>query len=141
MGRADQPTITLRIVIDRPVMGVAYGLQTKKNEPLAVQISAKDQPLAFDVPVRIGPGRKLLGDFVRTEGAERRFIYIAIGQSAGQPGSSWTRRMKIDVHTIPAAMLDQAARGVVLSAVFAGAGKDGTPACASVKPLKDWAPI
>lgn len=138
MTRAVQPRIILRIVIDRPVAGVAHSLQTKKNQPQDVQVAAEGRPLEFDVSVRLGPNHRLLGEFVRTEGPERRFVYIAIGQSAGQTGSVWTRRMKIDVHTIPETMLDQAAGGRVLSAVFLGAGKDGTPACASVRPLQAW---
>ena len=45
--------------------------------------------------------------------------------------------MKIDVHTLPLAMIDEAVEGKVLEAVISGTGKDGTPACATA-PVKAW---
>ena len=69
---------------------------------------------------------------MRSEGPERRFVYIGIGQGAGQKNTPWSRRMKIDIHTIPQALLDKAAKGKTLEAVINGTGKDGSPACATV---------
>ena len=60
------------------------------------------------------------------------FIYIAIGKQAGDAASPWSRRMKIDIHTITQSLLDQALAGKVLEATIPGTGKDGTPACATV---------
>lgn len=129
--------ITLRLRIQDPVPGVAYSLQDKKNHPVGPVI-AGDGPLAFDVPVRVAPGPRFLGEFVRSEGPSRRFVYIAIGTSAGQHGSTWTRRAKIDIHTIPADLLARALEGVVLEVLLPGRAKDGGPACATVVPLEAW---
>ncbi|OYW37570.1 MAG: hypothetical protein B7Z42_09885, partial [Brevundimonas sp. 12-68-7] len=46
-----------------------------------------------------------------------------------------SRRAKIDVHDIPADLLTP---GAVLEVVLPGRGKDGTPACATVRPLTPW---
>ena len=65
---------------------------------------------------------------------DRRFVYIAIGGAAsGAPVVS--RRAKIDVHDIPAALLKP---GAVIATSLPGRGKDGTPACATVRPLTPW---
>jgi len=138
MARPAQTEVRMRLVIDKPVLGVAHSLQDKKSQPVDARISTSGEPLAFDFAVRIAPGPKFYGDHVRSEGPERRFVYIAIGQQAGQSDSCWSRRMKIDIHTLPQPLLDKAAKGKVLEAVIAGAGKDGTPACATVAPLKPW---
>lgn len=132
---AGQP-ITLRLTIDDPVPGVAYSLQDKANHPVGVVV-AEGGPLSFDAPVRLAPGPRFLGEFVRAEGPQRRFVYIAIGTAAGQH-SIWSRRAKIDIHDIPAGLLDQALAGAVLEAVLPGRAKDGGPACATVRPLGGW---
>jgi hypothetical protein len=137
MPRADQTEIRMRLVVDSPVPGVAYSLQDKKSQPVDVKIS-KGPALTFEFPIRIADGPKFYGEQVRSEGPERRFVYIAIGEQAGQKGSCWSRRMKIDIHTIPQALLDKAVKGKVLEAILNGTGKDGTPSCATVSPLQPW---
>lgn len=77
---------------------------------------------------------KFFGDPVRREGLERRFVYVRIGQMAANPGSPWTRRMKIDIHDIGQDMLDRAAQGGVIEIRVCGTGWDGTPACATLRP-------
>jgi hypothetical protein len=135
MAKADQTEILLRIVIERPVIGVLHSLQGKEGQPLDPKLSREGEPLRFDFPIRIAPGPKFFGDHVRREGPVRRFVYIRIGQMAGDPASPWTRRMKIDIHDIDEALLDRAARnGGVIETVVDGTGKDGTPACATLQP-------
>jgi len=135
MGRANEATIAMRIVIDRPVVGVTHSLQTKDNQPIDAKCSAAGESLSFDFPVRIAPGPKFLGEHVRREGAERRFVYICIGQSAGDEASPWTRRMKIDIHDMEQELLDRALRGGIIEITVSGTGKDGTPACATTRPI------
>jgi hypothetical protein len=133
MARADQIEIGFRIVIEHPVPGVRHSLQGKDDGPLDARTSRDGEPLAFDFSVRVGPGPKFFGDQVRREGPERRFVYIRIGQMAGDPASPWTRRMKIDIHDIPQAMFDEAAkRGGRIVLTVNGTGKDGSPACATL---------
>ncbi len=133
---ADTP-ITLRLTIADPVAGLHYSLQDKKNSPVDAVI-AREGPLSFDVPIRLSDDGRMLGPFVRTEGPTRRFVYIALGGQAGGDDRVFSRRAKIDVHDIPADLLALARQGQVLEAVLPGRGKDGTPACATVRLLKSW---
>ena len=100
--------------------------------------AAHTGPDVSDAPITLTDDNRFTGPFVRREGPTRRFVYICIGASAGQHGSEWSRRAKIDIHDIPAALLAQARDGVVLEVVLPGRGKDGTPACATVRPLQPW---
>jgi hypothetical protein len=129
--------VTLRMTIEDPVPGVVYSLQDAGNAPVG-PVTAAGAALSFDVPIRLAPGPKFLGDFVRREGPERRFVYIAIGVQAGDKASPWNRRAKVDIHDIPAALLDEAVDGRVLECRLPGRDKTGSPACATVKPLHGW---
>ena len=130
-------TITLRLTIADPVAGVAYSLQDKANMPVELRIAA-DGPISFDAPVTLSEDDRLTGPFVRREGATRRFVYIAIGTSAGQHASEWSRRAKIDVHDIPADLLALARDGRVLEVILPGRARDRGPACATVRRLQPW---
>ena len=130
-------TITLRLTIHDPVPGVCYSLQGKDGEPVDA-VTATEAPLSLDAPVILNDDNRLTGPFVRREGPTRRFVYIAIGTSAGQHASEWSRRAKIDVHDIPADLLAQARQGEVLEVVLPGRAKDGGPACATVRPIQAW---
>ena len=138
MARPAQTEISMRLVIEAPVANVVHSLQDKKNRPVHPKLSADGEPLAFDFPLRIGPGPKYYGEQVRSEGPVRRFVYIAIGQAAGAHFSPWSRRMKIDIHDIPGTLLDGALAGRRLVGTVNGTAKDGTPACATVRPTISW---
>lgn len=129
--------ITLRLTIRDPVAGVAYSLQNKKSEPVGMVV-AGDGLLSFDVPLNVAPGPRFLGQFVRRDGPTRRFVYIAIGEQAGDSLSLWNRRAKIDIHDLPADLLEKALAGSVVEAYLPGRAKDGGPACATVRPLLPW---
>lgn len=129
-------TVTLRLTIADPVPGLHYWRQDAKNAPHDIRLST-EAPLTFDMPVDLRPDGKLGGTWVRREGKERRFVYIAIGGAMpGLPVVS--RRAKIDVHDIPADLLKP---GAVIATTLPGRGKDGTPACATVRPLQPWRAI
>lgn len=130
-------TITLRLRIQDPVPGVTYSLQDKKSAPVE-PLMADAAPIAFDVPVRVAPGPKFLGEFVRSEGPQRRFVYIAIGAQAGQHPSTWSRRVKVDIHDLAPALIEAALEGKVLEAELPGRDKDGGPACATLRPIGGW---
>jgi len=135
MPGTDKTEVRLRILIEQPVVGVRHSLQTRDDRPLDPKSSDAGEPLAFDFPIRVGPGRKFFGEQVRREGAQRRFVYIRIGQLAGDPTSFWSRRMKIDIHDLDQELLDRAADGGgVIEISVIGTGKDGTPSCATVRP-------
>ena len=129
-------TVTLRLIIDDPVPGVRYSLQ-KDDMPFEPR-TAGDGPLAFELPVTLHPDGRMTGPFVRREGPQRRFVYIRIGTSAGDHASAWSRRAKVDIHTIPAALLVPGAR---LEVPLPGPARDGSPACATVRPVREWRPV
>ena len=126
-------TVTLRLTIDDPVPGVRYSLQ--KDDLPYEPCTAGDGPLSFQAPVTLHPDGRMTGPFVRRDGAQRRFIYIRIGASAGDHASPWSRRAKIDIHDIPPALLRPDA---VLEVHLPGRGRDGSPACATVRRRGDW---
>lgn len=128
--------IKMRIVIEQPVVGVLHSLQAKDETPLDPKSSHAGEALSFDFEVRVEPGPKFFGDQVRREGPVRRFVYIRIGQLAGDPSSPWSRRMKIDIHDIGDDVLERAAKsdGIIETTIM-GTGKDGTPACATLRPV------
>ena len=130
-------TIILRLTIEDPVPGVAYSLQDAKSVPVGALV-ATEAPISFDVPIRLAPGPRPLGVFVRREGPQRRFVYIAVGAQAGDHASPWSRRVKVDVHDLPASLLERALGGDMLEARLPGRDKDGGPSCATLKPLAGW---
>ncbi len=137
MTRANQTAIDLRIVIEQPVIGVLHSLQAKDESPLDPKSSRDGEALSFDLQVRVGPDNKISGDQVRREGPVRRFVYVRIGDLAGDAASPWSRRMKIDVHDIGPELLERASKsGEVIETTVIGTGKDGTPACATVRPAR-----
>lgn len=136
MAPTDQYVITLRIVIEQPVIGVLHSLQAKDESPLNAKFSRTGEPLRFDFDVRVGRGPKFFGDQVRREGPVRRFVYIRVGELAGDPSSPWSRRMKIDIHDLDNDLLERATHGGVIEMTVIGTGKDGTPACATVRPIR-----
>ena len=135
MAKRDQVEIRARIMIEHPVPGVLHSLQSKERAPLDPKRSEAGEPLSFDFPLRIGPGPKYFGDQVQREGPERRFVYIRVGQAAGDHASPWSRRMKIDIHDTDPALLDGATKGGILVLTVDGTAKDGSPVCATVRPV------
>lgn len=134
-----EAAIVLRLTIADPVAGERYSLQ--QGDAIHDARTAGDASLSFDVPVRLLADGRIFGPFVRREGPERRFVYIRIGQSAGDHASAWSRRAKVDIHDIPPALLERARGGAVLEVVLPGRAKDGTPACATVRPIQPWRPV
>jgi len=129
-------TVTLRLIIDDPVPGVRYSLQ-KDDMPFEPR-TAGEGPMAFELPITLQPDGRMTGPFVRREGPVRRFVYIRIGTSAGDHAAAWSRRAKIDIHDIPKALLVPDAR---LEVHLPGRAKEGSPACATVRPVLGWRPV
>ena len=128
-------TVTLRLTIDDPVPGVRYSLQ--KDDMPFEPVTAGDGPISFEAPITLHPDGRMTGPFVRREGKERRFVYIRIGTSAGDHASVWSRRAKIDIHDIPAALR---VAGATLEVHLPGRFEDGSPTCATVQPVIAWRP-
>jgi hypothetical protein len=138
ISRKDQVEIRMRIEIEQPVAGVLHSLQ-EDDRPLDPKSSKSGEALRFEFPARVAfpPDKppRFFGKQVRAEGKVRQFVYIRIGTSAGECLSPWSRRMKIDIHDIAPALLEKAAAGAMLVGTINGTGKDGTPACATIRPV------
>lgn len=131
---AGRPLI-LRLTIVDPIPGLRYSLQDAKGEPVSPK-TASSAHLSFDAPVRYDSGR-WLGELVRREGAQRRFIYIALGRLAGDQESEIAGRAKVDIHDIPPDLVETAGRGVI-EVKLPGVGKRGGPALATLQALEPW---
>ncbi|MCF8506127.1 MAG: DUF5990 family protein [Caulobacter sp.] len=133
-------TLNLRITLVAPPAGVLYSLQEGDDLPVG-KVLSDGGDLSLDVSVRFvedHKGVRYLGPFVKNQGG-RRFVYFRIGASAGQHGSPWSRRGKVWFEDLPEDLAREAARtGARLEARFPGTGKDGTPACATVRPIGGW---
>lgn len=132
-------TLTLRITLIAPPAGVAYSLQ-KDDLPFANQMSDGGD-LTFEVPVRFvedAKGARYLGPFVKNQGG-RRFVYFRVGTCAGQHDSPWTRRGKVWLDDLPLDLARAAAAaGGAVAASVPGTAKDGSPSCATVRPIGGW---
>ena len=120
-----------------------YALQEGRGrdyEPVQQQLS-RGRDLAFDCPVGVKRNASgavtFTGPFVQGPPRER-FIYLDIGAFAGQTDSCWSRRLKIPLTTITWADVTATA---VLEARVPGTGRDGGPACATVKSFAGWKPL
>jgi hypothetical protein len=117
---------------------VLHSLQGKDGAVVDARMSY-GKTFLFEIPARLEQGKtgwRFLGDFVRTEGKTRRFVYVATGQQAGQHVEGG-RRAKVDLPEPTAAMIRAAgAGGIVLEASYAGTDAKGGATCATVK--VDW---
>ena len=135
--------VRCRIVLETPPAGVDYGLQKGHGstfEPVQTQRSnGSDLHFEFTAEPRAGSAADFRGPFIQGP-AGGRFIYIDIGTIAGQADTPWSRRLKIPLTGITEDMIRRAsgAGGAVLEARVPGTGRDGTPACASVKEFAGW---
>jgi hypothetical protein len=129
-------------VVKGPVPGVALALQRGSDEhvpPMSTTPDAVTFALTVRVDIPGGDGApQFCGPF--TQGPpSARFVYLGVGQRAGQPSSPWDRRIKVPLAGITAGQVRAAiASGGVLTATFGGRGKDGTPVCATVRAVT-WA--
>lgn len=133
--------ISLRIILERPTVGVIYGLQKGKGndyETVQKQMSnGSDIHFEFNVKVIPGDHPNFLGPFTQG-GVSDRFIYIDIGTYAGQQQTIWSRRLKIPLN-ISKDMIDRLSSSDALVARVAGSGgKDGGPTCGTIKPFSGW---
>jgi hypothetical protein len=135
--------VRCRIVLQTPPAGVDYGLQKGHGsvfETVQTQRSdGRDLRFEFTAEVRNGSAGDFRGSFVQGP-AGGRFVYIDIGTIAGQTDTPFSRRLKVPLSGITPEMLRRAGGpgGAVLEARVPGTGRDGTPACASVKDFAGW---
>lgn len=132
--------IPLRITLIAPPRDVLFSLQhAKEGTVSAARSDGSDLSLDLTVRMAEGPnGPRWLGPFVRPEG-QRRFVYIASGAYAGDPGAQDGRRAKLWLDALDAETARQAAAtGRRAEARIPGTDKRGGAVCASTHPTDGW---
>jgi hypothetical protein len=139
--------LILRIVLQKPPDGVAFGLQKGRGHAYeTVQLQqAGAQDIRFECPITIKGGPQtdekpgFFGPFVQGSPPEK-FIYIAIGTYAGQSESIWGGRLKVPLRGINWDAIEAVitSTDLVLETQVPGSGQDGSPAYATVKPFGGW---
>ena len=139
MAAGAEVNVTLKLSVNNPPKGIHHSLQDKASSPVQIHVS-NGMTIAFNIPIRLEQGKtgwRFLGDFVRTEGKTRRFVYVATAGQAGQSGTPISRRAKVDLPEPTPAMIKAAqSGGLVLEASYPGTDAKGEPTCATVK--IDW---
>jgi len=138
--------VKIQIVLEAPPPEVDFGLQLGKGKDYETvqKQRSEGKDLYFRCSLTAKNNRADgLPNFVGplTQGPPTaRFIYVDVGQFAGQRESCWSRRMKIPLTGISWEMLKKAAKDekVILEARLRGAGRDGGPACGTVRPAEGW---
>ena len=137
--------ITLRIVVESPPEGVAFGLQkgSGNNYETVQRQQSMSEDLSFEFTTRLKREKDVppnfLGSFVQGPKKDR-FVYIDIGTYAGQADTIWSRRLKVPLKGITWEMIHQITGdpSLTLETFVPGTGKDGGPNCGTVKPFDGW---
>jgi len=139
--------INFHITLSKPPAGYTYALQKGSGNnylPVKVQNSAGTD-LFFDAEIEIKGSKQthdipdFKGPFVQGPMGSR-FIYLDIGSYAGIH-NQFNGRLKIPLTGITWAIIEKATsqNSSVLKTNVPGTGKNGMPACATVKPFEGWA--
>jgi len=131
-----EPEIALEIELIAPPKGVGFCLQKGKSELIDYQVS-EGENIRFSLSVRVKPRKSgapnFLGEF--TQGTPKeRFIYVCVGEYAGQKNTLWARRVKIHLSSISWQQVEQvlATPKNKLVTSYQATDKNGGPSCASV---------
>jgi hypothetical protein len=138
--------LRLRIVLEKPPPGVDFGLQEGKGRDYKTvdKQRSKGKNLTFTCTVTVKDNREdglpnFLGPMAQGPSGAR-FIYLDIGEYAGQTNCPWSRRLKVPLSGITWREIEQvrAEPTLILESRVPGTGKDGGPSCATVKPFDGW---
>jgi hypothetical protein len=137
--------LSVRIILESPPTGVDFGIQKgsgNKYETIPKQRSSEND-LCFEFKISVKESKSSLNNFTGpyVQGlTDQRFIYVDIGNAAGQIDSVWTRRLKVPLRDISSETIRQllANPSLVLVTKVPGTGKDGGPNCATVNPFRGW---
>lgn len=124
--------LRLRIVLEKPPAGVDYALQ--KGSGSNYQTEQLQRGAGNDLRFEFALSETLRGPYVQGP-AGGKFVYIDIGQAAGQLGTPWSRRLKVPLAGITPELI---ATGAILETRVIGTARDGGPACATPKPFAGW---
>ena len=131
--------ISVRIIVLRPLAGVAMLVQRGKDELLPPSTKSAER-LIFDFELTVDMTEtrpNFLGKYAQGP-KDARFVYVNSGTYADQH-SIWGRRAKISLMNITGEQVQTVVTkaGTILQTEFEGVGRDGGPTCASVKGI-EW---
>jgi hypothetical protein len=136
--------ITLRIVLEKPLPGIDYGVQ--KGGGNSYQTIEKQRSGEGNLVFEFNVTAKTEGDIPDFSGPVvqgpkgERFVYLDIGTYAGQINTIWERRLKVPLRGISTETISELIDkpDAFLETKVPGIGKDGTPSCGTVKPFEGW---
>jgi hypothetical protein len=140
--QADEKELQLRIVVLQPPPGVVFAVQEGRSALLPPAEVHKDK-IAFQFSVRAvkespGDPPNFLGPFAQGPRGGR-FVYVNSGRHAGQKDTLWDRRAKVPLGGIAWSLVEAAlAKRAAVEARVDGVGRDGGPACGSVRLVDTW---
>ena len=130
-------TLALRITVVDPPPNILWALQLGQAEVVAPTSTTKSS-ISFDFTVEVvadssGAGFRLRGPVVQGRPGGR-FVYLRMGAYAGQADAPAGWRAKIGLEGISQKLIKaaKAKRSGLLEVQFAGTGRKGGPACATV---------
>jgi hypothetical protein len=137
--------IIVRIVLVSPPVGIDYGIQKGTGsdyETLHIQRPTNPRAqIVFDVPITATDTRddglpNFTGPFVQGPPKER-FLYVDVGEYAGQRNTKVARRMKVPLARIDWTLIEQAAKsGKAIETRIPGTSKDGGPTAANTAKIQ-----
>lgn len=131
--------VPFRIVVEMPPQGVAMAVQLGRSGLLDPIRRGRDLVFEFTLRMVERTGAAVFLGPAAQGPPHDRFVYVNSGTMAGQTDSPWTRRAKITLAGLDAAMAKRTvARGGRLETRVAGTGADGSPSCATVPLIGGW---
>lgn len=137
----EERSVLARVRVKNPLPGCAYALQQRDGSLDQVQIAGtEDLVFTTAITLKLTKDSTLDPRGLHVSGPRQgRFLYVNSGTSAGQTASCWTRRAKVPLRGIEAAVpLALDVMPPVIETTVAGCARDGGPACASVPLLTPW---
>ena len=132
--------IPIRIVVEKPLSGVAMRVQRGKDELLDPASTSADA-IAFEFELTVDLSAEqpnFLGKYAQGP-KDARFVYVNSGTYAGQHPTPWGRRAKLSLMTITKEQISKVLddQRSCFETIMPGVGRDGGPTCASVKGI-EW---
>ena len=139
-----EETITCRIILEQPVAGITYGLQSGSGhsyEVLQKQVAQSSELIfEFALPVKRGKeGSLVLHGPIIQGPPESRFLYLDIGGYAGQENAPVSGRLKVPLPNSPNDIIRTIGNGGTFVTRIPGTkAKDGGPTMGTIKLFRGW---
>ncbi|HVX49526.1 MAG TPA: DUF5990 family protein [Chitinophagaceae bacterium] len=138
--------ITLSILLQKPIPGIAYGIQKGAGSNYetiqVVQSNGEDVRFSIMIQLKSDPKKqnapRFTGPFVQGKPMSQ-FVYVDIGLYAGK-AASVNGRIKIPLTGIDWNVINNlnANSAAILSTTVPASAKDGSPLFATVKNFEGW---